>query len=330
MSATLDSRLPLDNSMGAMLIGVIISAVLHGVCLLQAFLYFMKYKQDTLFLKSLVAMTVFFDTIHLVFISHTVYYYLVSNFHDPQRLERLTWSVLMEALFTGINGAIVQTFYVYRVWCLNKKGYFLTSLLLFLILATVGSGTAWVILSMELQTYQQLLHISPLTITINALSTTADVIIATSLCILLNKARTGYKRSDTVINTLIVFVVNTGVLTTCCAVASLISLCLSPNSLIYASFYFCIGRFYVNSFLATLNARNSLKGNVDDTSYMMMSLPSSGGNSSRTATESSKQKAIAIRIDTTTEGMNENSPVGEIKNEKNGRIDLKSNMFLQV
>ena len=30
------------HRMGAMLLGVIISAVLHGVCLLQAFIYFMS------------------------------------------------------------------------------------------------------------------------------------------------------------------------------------------------------------------------------------------------------------------------------------------------
>lgn len=66
---------------------------------------------------------------------------------------------------------------------------------------------------------------------------------------------------------------------------------------------------YINSFLATLNARESLKSKVDETSYMMMSLPTSGGNASRTTTESSKQKSIAIRIDTTTEAMNENSSV---------------------
>ena len=85
---------------------------------------------------------------------------------------------------------------------------------------------------------------------------------------------------------------------------------------------------------------------------MMMSLPSSGANSSRMTTQSSKQKGIAIRIDTTTEGTNENSSVclsnlilsfdlmgtayfsspsvqmGETKNEKNGKIDLKRNLFI--
>jgi hypothetical protein len=304
-SATLDFNAPLEDSIGAMLLGVIISAVLHGVCLLQAFIYFTRYKQDSLFVKTLVTITVVFDSVHMVLITHTVYYYLIKNFHDPQTLELLTWSVLVEALFTGVNGAIVQTFYTYRVWCLNSKGYFLTSIILFLIMATAGSGTAWVILSLQLRTYRQLLHITPLTITINALSTCADVLIATSLVILLNKARTGISRSDTLINRLIIFVVNTGVLTSCCAVASLISLILSPDSLIYAAFYFCIGRFYTNSFLATLNARHSLS-NVDETSCIMMSLPSGRMNSAGMMLDS-KQEGIAIRIDKTTEGQSATS-----------------------
>lgn len=327
-SATLDPSYPLDNSIGAMLIGVIVSAVLHGVCLLQAFLYFTKYKRDSLFVKTLVGTTVLFDALHLAFISHTIYHYVISNFHSPQKLEFLTWSVIMEALFTGVNGAIVQTFYTYRVWCLSKKSFFLTVFILLLILATVGSGTAWVILSMQLQTYRQLLHISPLTITINALSTTVDVIIATTLCVLLNRARTGFKRSDTVITQLMIFVVNTGVLTTCCAVASLISLIASPHSLIYASFYFCIGRFYTNSFLATLNARESIKNNVNDTNHMMMSIPSGVLSHGGTLSES-KQQSITIRIDTTSDvKKEENGSVIEKQQEVNEEIDNKSSVAI--
>jgi len=104
-------------------------------------------------------------------------------------------------------------------------------------------------------------------------------------------------------------VVNTGVLTSCCAVASLISLVLSPDSLIYAAFYFCIGRFYTNSFLATLNARQSLKGNVDETSCIMMSLPGGGLNSIGMMSDL-KPQSIAIRIDKTTEGRRSESSSG--------------------
>ena len=84
-----------------------------------------------------------------------------------------------------------------------------------------------------------------------------------------------------------------------------------PSSLckLITSGTYHLNSVYINSFLATLNARESLKSKVDETSYMMMSLPTSGGNTSKTTTESSKQKSIAIRIDTTTEAMNENSSV---------------------
>jgi hypothetical protein len=61
---------------------------------------------------------------------------------------------------------------------------------------------------------------------------------------------------------------------------------------------------YINSFLATLNARDSIKGKVDDTTFMMMSIPIRDANSSRVIADS-KQEGFAIRIETSTEGTNE-------------------------
>ncbi|KAF8896777.1 hypothetical protein CPB84DRAFT_1815905 [Gymnopilus junonius] len=243
--------------MGAMMIGVIVSAVLHGVTLMQAFLYFTNYKKDIWIHKVLVLTTVCFDAIHLALISST----------GTSRL------LFMEALFTGVNGGIVQMFYTMRVWRLSNRNYYLSGLILFLILST----TAWVIISMQFKTFRQLLSITPLTITINALSTTVDVLIASSLCIMLHNSRTGFKR--------------------CCAVASLICLSASSHSLIYATFYFCIGRFYTNSFLATLNARKSIASRIDDTSHVMMSIPTAVTSPQ----VSSGGKNITIRIDTTKE-----------------------------
>ncbi|KJA15403.1 hypothetical protein HYPSUDRAFT_194341 [Hypholoma sublateritium FD-334 SS-4] len=298
-SATLDPAAALDNSIGAMLIGVIVSAVLHGITLLQAFMYWRNYRKDAWYLKAMVITTVCFDAIHLVLISAAVYHYVITHYHNSDDLRFLTWPVLIEALFTGVNGGIVQAFYTMRVWHLNRRSYWLPGIILLFIFSTAGCGTAWVIISMQFQTYEQLLSISPLTITINALSTFVDVTIAVSLVYLLNQARTGFKKSDTIINKLIVFVVNTGVLTTCCAIAALICLVASPNSLLYASFYFCIGRLYTNSFLATLNARTSFQSNFDD-SHMMMSMPSSVVSPHATQHLGTKGRNITIRVDTAT------------------------------
>ncbi|KAJ4490502.1 hypothetical protein J3R30DRAFT_3422234 [Lentinula aciculospora] len=303
MPATLQSpgeHQALDNTMGAMLLGILVSAVLYGISLVQTFFYFNRYHNDAWYLKSLVAATVFFDTLHLCFIVHTIYFYLVSRYYDNEQLNYMVWSVLAEAIPTGFTGALVQTFYTVRVWRLSKKNHILAVAIMSIVFAQTACGTAWVIISLQLSTFQQLLGISSWTMSINALSTAADVIIAASLCFLLAQSRTGFKHSDTVINKLILFGVNTGLATSICAIASLVSLIASPNTLLYAPFYFCIGRLYSNSLLATLNARNQIRNGSNDTEHMMVSLSQISRQQTALPTNSKIQRSqnIAIRIDT--------------------------------
>jgi len=97
-----------------------------------------------------------------------------------------------------------------------------------------------------------------LSLTVNALAAAGDVLIAFILCWILQSSRTGFKRSDTVITKLIAFSINTGLVTSICALLSLITIVVFPGAFIYITFYFTLGRLYSNSLLATLNARQSL------------------------------------------------------------------------
>jgi hypothetical protein len=141
---------------------------------------------------------------------------------------------------------------------------------------------------------------------VNAVAAAGDVLITVFLCTFLQRSRTGFHQSDTLINKLMVFSVNTGLLTSICAVMSLISVCKTSqmarnfvpdpdaaqilvwsDTFIYAAFYFCLGRrmcnvanhavhelkvmfsVYCNSLLATLNVRKSIR---HDSSEEPMSL----------------------------------------------------------
>ncbi|KAJ6529903.1 hypothetical protein DFH09DRAFT_153781 [Mycena vulgaris] len=264
MSATLELGAPLDNTMGSMLLGVIVSAILYGISLLQCLYYFTRYDRDPVYLKALVASTVVLDSLHLGFVIHTVYHYLISNYYKNEAMQSMIWSVSLEAVPTGVTASLVQSFYAYRVWRMSHHNVFLTGVIMLLVVATSACGTAWVVLAMEAGTYERLLSISPLTISINALSTGADVIITSTLCFMLQQTRPASLETETMINRLILFTINTGLLTSLCAIASLISLIASPRTLIYASFYFCIGRLYSNSLLASLNARAVIRGQIND------------------------------------------------------------------
>jgi len=142
-------------------------------------------------------------------ISHTVYYYLVSSYNNPPALGGLVWSLLLQVIPTAMTGFMVQCFFTARVWYLSKN-YHITGFILLLVLANAGCGVAWVISAMQTQTFVEGLHLTPLTIAINALSAVSDVSITGSLVVLLHWSRTGFKRTDTIINQLIMFVVNTG------------------------------------------------------------------------------------------------------------------------
>jgi len=158
---------------------------------------------------------------------------------------------------------------------------------------------------LHLSTFAQLAsELKSLSMAVNALAAAGDVLIAAILCAMLQKSRTGFKRSDTMINKLILFTMNTGLITSICAVASLISIIAAPTTLIYVGFYFTLGRFYANSLMATLNARQSIRGGMDET--LSLSLGHMQRSNGSTAASKGQTNNIAIKVDTTKEYMRDN------------------------
>ncbi|KAF5369787.1 hypothetical protein D9758_001371 [Tetrapyrgos nigripes] len=175
---------------------------------------------------------------------------------------------------------------------------------------------------MQLVTWIDLTRLKGLSMTVNVLGAVADVIIAAGLFYFLHRSRTGFRKSDTIISKLIVFSVSTGLLTSICAIASLLSILIWGQTLIYVAFYFSLGRclsfspkfdvfadkkkVYSNSLLATLNARQSIRGiggdESEDISLSLRSLNKSRfGRATRELTTNPKQTNISIKIDTTQE-----------------------------
>ncbi|KAF8829815.1 hypothetical protein HHX47_DHR2000240 [Lentinula edodes] len=176
----------LDNTMGAMFIGVLFAAVLYGgdwtttnhnkiaeisssdLLFLAACIQTCSSSSLSRFMRVLqVAAVMIVDTLHQALIAHTVYTYLITNFGNAPEL---------------LNTELIVSVFVFGV---------------------IGS--------------------------------------------------------DSIINKLIIFSINTGALTSLCAIASMLSILLAPATFIYISFFFCMGRLYANSLLATLNIRTLIR-----------------------------------------------------------------------
>jgi len=182
---------------------------------------------------------------------------------------------------------------VFILSLVSQKNLPLVAVLAAFIMAGFVSSIVFAAKALPMSTFVELTTLRPLSVTVNALGAASDVLITVVLCTLLHRARTGIRSSDTMINILIAFSVQTGMLTSLCAIASLIAITALPNSFIYICFYFFMGRLYCNSLLATLNVRGTIRERAHDSRGM--SLHPMGSSS---ASSSGNRREIHIKTET--------------------------------
>ncbi|KAF8903267.1 hypothetical protein CPB85DRAFT_1438422 [Mucidula mucida] len=232
---------------------------LHGVTCVQA-LYYYLHQTDSWGLKGIVTAVMVLDTIHQALISHTVYTYVITNYFNPAALADTVWSLLLEVLFNGFTALLVQGFLTMRVWHLSSRNIWLTGLVSSFVIGEFGCVVVFAVYALfHVHTFEELGELKALSITVNALAACGDITITTALVCLLAQSRPRFANSRRMIKMLIIYSINTGLITTLCAIASLVSILAWGHTFIYITFFFCIGRLYSNSLLATLNARKRIR-----------------------------------------------------------------------
>ncbi|OJA11070.1 hypothetical protein AZE42_06925 [Rhizopogon vesiculosus] len=81
--------------LGAGFIGGMIAAIMYGITTLQTYLYYVYFPRDSHSLKFLVALIWVLDTLHVSFMCHALYHYLVSSFGDADALTTAIWSLVV-------------------------------------------------------------------------------------------------------------------------------------------------------------------------------------------------------------------------------------------
>ncbi|KAF8968560.1 hypothetical protein BDZ97DRAFT_1727027 [Flammula alnicola] len=213
------------------------------------------------------------DTIHLAFTSHGLYFYLVTSFGDFEVLLGPTWTILAQVYVTNLSDLIVRGFFAMRVsvLCGRRKtlGFILPLVITILSLVVFSFGCGFASKSFILRTYARMNEASAMLYASFGAAVVADTTIAVSLCTLLIRSRTGFKETDSIVTKLMAFSINTGLLTSIAAIACFVTYAIWPQRFIFLGIYFALSKLYVNSLLASLNARSALRGN----SYEVTTMP---------------------------------------------------------
>ncbi|KAI0755251.1 histone acetylation protein-domain-containing protein [Daedaleopsis nitida] len=272
----------IDETFGAALVGLVVGACLYGVTLLQTYGLSStipaetivlngarNYANDAKSIKALVVILTVLDTLHLILCTKAIYWYLVSNFGDVDNLDVTSWSMALQTDCNGLIGLIVETFFARRVWMMSRN-WLITGIIVVLaclhfasdgsVLASANFAGLGVVFTVEsFSKFGRLTWVTSVGLGSAAVS---DILIAIAMCYYLYTKRTGLRRTDSVVTTLMVYSINSGLTTSIIASICVVTFAAMPTNFIWLSFFWIMGKCYVNSFLALLNSRESLRDKV--------------------------------------------------------------------
>ncbi|TFK56458.1 hypothetical protein OE88DRAFT_1803162 [Heliocybe sulcata] len=246
---------------GALLVGGLVSFWLYGMQTVQTYLYYENYPDDGLFLKALVAFLCAVDTLHTIFTGHMLWHFLIEDFSEAAGMRPRAWSFNSSTALTAIVAFTVQCFIARRIYILHRTMWQRLAAVFmgFLALLPLACGIACTSIMVFIGNPSLYKHCTAIIGTWLASTATVDVLMAALLSYTLYNARMGIKETDTMVTKLIALVVNTAILTSGVAFADLATFWTLGNAnLAHWALNINLSKLYVNTMLATLNARHSL------------------------------------------------------------------------
>ncbi|KAL6299534.1 hypothetical protein BKA93DRAFT_586813 [Sparassis latifolia] len=282
----------LESCLGAFLIGIIFQSVFYGVVSGLALNYLRRYSRDSgvsIWMKLLVLLAWILCFFSLIVSAHAMYFFVVKNIDDnPMAFSKAPWSVCLLMAVNAVVVVLVRFIFLYRLWrcelhprlnvdirgvisflVVKAKGEWNSgwkALLLLTVLLTLIDLSGSLAVSIKLfltPDTEELEQIKVMVEVVFAAGVSADIFLVGLLCFSLNSSRTGFESTDSLINTLILYAINSGLLPTIVAGAGLATFLVSPSPLVYMAVYNQIANLYLISLIASLNHRKVVRRQVE-------------------------------------------------------------------
>ncbi|KAL1760170.1 hypothetical protein FB107DRAFT_245752 [Schizophyllum commune] len=335
-----------DLTLGAYLVGVVLSALMSITAFLEAATYYQIYTKDPWYIKFVVGFSLLTTIGHQISVTDKMYVNTVTYYPDPTILADIGWGLMAQTYFNAFTAITVQGFYFYRIYILLNKNIWYPALLLHPVCLRyrlrhslvskaamfVPGFAAEALRSSTISTDQIATKLNNLVTAVNSIGAGLDIIIAITMVVVLLRSRTGFKQTDTMITMLVAYIVNSGALTSmavfscivlsACALGTLLALRVGNGGQTWVAypFYFCLGRIYCISLLASLNTRRRLRtsssGSRDeDYALSYRGGPSSTGNTSGNRAPN-QQGSVLVSIERT--AMTDNKDGESLDDRKGG------------
>ncbi|KAH9024125.1 hypothetical protein EDB84DRAFT_447086 [Lactarius hengduanensis] len=258
--------IPVDNTLGALFIGTVLSSIVYGVTWLQVHSYYSASghsSKDRWPLKSFVAFLMLVDTVGLALCIYTTYHFGITSFGDYRSLITDIWSHSAMSLSALVLSVSVQHFYAYRIYRLGGGCPYLPAAISVTSLTEFGIG---IVYSAKLITH---IHdpysgsFEGLFIATLILKVLCDILVTSGMVYYLLSNRTQVRRTDNVLNLLTIYSINCGILHLVSAIICVTLFARYPDTLMYAPPLFITFRLSLCAFMAILNSRDFLRETLE-------------------------------------------------------------------
>ncbi|KAF8509860.1 hypothetical protein BU17DRAFT_55863, partial [Hysterangium stoloniferum] len=257
-------------SLGPILMGTIINVFFYGIMVVQCYLYFLWYKKDRNWIKAVVLLLLFLDTLSTIFDILMTYDYLVLSFGNFIAIGIVNVGIAPYPLLTGITSWIVQSFFAWRISVLTNTVWFSAGIF-FLSVVQMLASIATAVWGEIVHQLAELTKVKSAALIWLVGSVATDLGITIILVVYLRRRKTGFSSTDDIVSKIIRATVQTGLLTSACALAVVIAYLVSNTSM-HLAFGVPLSKLYTNSLMSTLNMRQGW----NNSGLSTLKLPASG------------------------------------------------------
>ncbi|KAJ3836125.1 hypothetical protein F5878DRAFT_626001 [Lentinula raphanica] len=285
---------------GCQMIAYILNTGLFGIAALLVGQYFHSFsKKDSVLIKGTMGAIGLFATAQFVFITHQIYTDYVTRFSNIESLDDIVMSAPLQLLFIYLTAFTTQCFFASRIWAIAhlKQRFFWTAPVLLLALLQIGAGITQTVLVFKVGKYSILETTAKVTSLQSGATAVCDMLITFILCYILHDAKSGIRRTNTMINKMILFCISRGAVTSLAALLNLIFFVSKPGTFIFMIPLETSSQLYAISVATMLNTREALRANLHAD---ITSLPSSHALSDIAPSRhsQSKQRGLNVQVHT--------------------------------
>ncbi|EMD39022.1 hypothetical protein CERSUDRAFT_122512 [Gelatoporia subvermispora B] len=215
------------------------------------------------------------DTLHKAMLCQSLYELVVLEFGNPLAITSPTWSFWIHTdvnshygslyphlSFKSTMEVIVRCLLCYRLYTLSNTWWIAVPIALFSF-----SHFVYVVIEAQRAALVTTNVSNPIFYFAGACGCLSDISLAASQTILLRRLRSGFEKTDQVVRTIVLYSVNTCIITCLVTILCVVTYSASPvnNQFTWLSLYHQLGTLLFNALLATYNTRQELREAIHGT-----------------------------------------------------------------